>query len=211
MLPLFIAPTTLSSIDFETAIKAKVSKVFDGDGFLAEVWHPIRKRWIARVPFRFAFIDAPEMAQLHGDESKNFVQELILGRTLDLLPIGKESTGGVPIDPYKRVLCMGFLTEEIEAGPVNYYYNGECASGTAKFSRTVTRNIEIEMIVNGWAWVVEQYTFEYEDLYLSAQEDAWRNRRGLWTIDEPEPPWDFKRKEKRRKLNAERGPDLFSG
>jgi micrococcal nuclease len=208
---LFIAPTTLSSIDLESTIKAKVSKVFDGDGFLAEVWHPIRNQWIARVPFRFAFIDAPEMAQLHGLESKNFLQELIMGRNLDLLPIGKESTGGVPIDPYKRVLCMGFLTEETEPGLISYYHNGECASGTAKFSRIVTRNIEIEMIVNGWAWAVEQYTFEYEAEYFKAQEDAWRNRRGLWSTDEPEPPWDFKRKAKRQKQMNERGPDLFSG
>jgi endonuclease YncB( thermonuclease family) len=211
MTPLFIAPTTLCSTDLESAIKARVSKVFDGDGFLAEVWHPIRKQWISRVPFRFAFIDAPEMAQLHGPESKTVLQKLILGKALDLLPIGKESTGGVPIDPYKRVLCMGFLTEEIEAGPIGYYHNGECASGTAKFSRTVTRNIEMEMIVNGWAWVVEQYTFEHEDLYFSAQEDAWRNKRGLWSVDEPEPPWKFKQREKRRKLRNLCSPDLFSG
>jgi endonuclease YncB( thermonuclease family) len=46
--------------------EAKVQKVFDGDGFLASVWNPLRRKWVERVPFRFAFIDAPEMGQLHG-------------------------------------------------------------------------------------------------------------------------------------------------
>lgn len=210
MTRLFIAPATLNPNDHESAIKANVSKVFDGDGFLAEVWHPIRKRWIDRVPFRFAFIDAPEMAQLHGQESKHFLRELILGKSLNLLPIGKESTGGVPIDPYKRILCMGYLTEKVGPGPISYYYNGACKSGNALFSRTVTRNVEIEMIVNGWAWVVEQYAFEYEEEYFKAQEDAWRNQRGLWAVDAPEPPWEFKRKVKRQKRKGERAPDLFS-
>ena len=42
-------------------LKANVVKVFDGDGFLANVWHPLREAWIPRIPFRFAFIDAPEI------------------------------------------------------------------------------------------------------------------------------------------------------
>jgi micrococcal nuclease len=180
-------------------LKANVVKVFDGDGFLANVWHTLREAWVPRVPFRFAFIDAPEIEQPFGRESQAFLQSLIGGKTLRLDPIGKESTGGIPIDPYKRLLCMGFLTEQMEIGTINYYLDGACNTGKVTTARPATRNIELEMIVNGWAWVVERWTFEREDEYFAAQEDAQRNRRGLWVMDNPEPPWDFKRRQRCRK------------
>ena len=69
--------------------------------------------------------------------------------------------------------------------------------------RPVTRNIELEMIVNGWAWVVEQYAFDREAEYFEAQYDARRDRRGLWAMDNPEPPWTFKRRQKRRSKASE--------
>src|SRR3546814_4417837 len=81
---------------------AKVQKVFDGDGFLASVWNPLRGEWVERVPFRFAFIDAPEMGQALGSESMEFLHQLISGKALRLSPIGKESMGYLPIDQYKR-------------------------------------------------------------------------------------------------------------
>lgn len=107
---------------------------------------------------------------------------------------------GVPLDPYRRILCMGFLTEEMGTGTIHYYLQGRCGSGTVRKARSVTRNIELEMIVNGWAWVVEQYRFEREEEYLAAQADAQHHRRGLWQMDNPDPPWTFKRRQKRRRL-----------
>jgi len=47
------------------------------------------------------------------------------------------------------------------------------------------------------AWVIERYVFDDEAQYLEAQEDARRDRRGLWSSDDPEPPWNFKRRQKR--------------
>lgn len=182
----------------DEALKVIVAEVFDGDGFLATVWHPHREAWIERVPFRFAFIDAPEMGQPFGQESKEFLQNLIAKKTLRLDPIGKESTGYMPIDSYKRMLCMGYLTEQMQVGKVEYYMDGKCAAGSVKTARLVTRNIELEMIVNGWAWVVEQYTFDREDEYFEAQDNAKRSKRGLWASDNPEAPWSFKRRQKRR-------------
>lgn len=178
-------------------LEATVTKVFDGDGFLAKVWHPFRNVWVERVPFRFAFINAPEMEQPCGEESRDFLIQLIAGKALRLDPIGKESTGGMPIDPYKRMLCMGYLTEQMAAGRVDYYRNGQIGAGMVKRARAVTRNIELEMIVNGWAWVVERWTFEREEEYLAAQDNARAHRRGLWAADDPEAPWDFKRRQRR--------------
>lgn len=193
---MIIAPDDPGSATSNNALKATVWEVFDGDGFLAKIWDPFRKSWIERVPVRFAFIDAPEMAQPFGPESKDYLTRLIAGKTLRLDLVGKESTGYMPIDPYKRILCTGFLTEQMEVGRIEYYLNGKCGEGSVNAARSVTRNIELEMIVNGWAWVVQQYTFDRETEYFAAQDDARRSRRGLWAVNNPEPPWNFKRRQK---------------
>lgn len=196
---MIIVPDVPNRVPSDEALKAIVVKVFDGDGFLANVWHPLRETWVQNIPFRFAFIDAPEIEQPFGPESRDFLHRLIAGKPLSLDLIGKESTGYMPIDPYKRVLCMGFLTEQMGVGRIEYYMNGKCHAGSVKSGRPATRNIELEMIVNGWAWVIEQYAFDREAEYFEAQDDARQHRRGLWSMDDPEPPWVFKRRQKRRK------------
>ena len=103
---------------------------------------------------------------------------------------------------------MGYLTEEMPTGDIRFFLDGKCDSGVVKNARPVTRNIELEMIINGWAWVVRQYAFDREAEYFAAQDDARREKRGLWATDNPEPPWSFKQKEKRRRLAAERQPSL---
>jgi endonuclease YncB( thermonuclease family) len=204
-----IAPETPGPDELQEMMEAKVTEVFDGDGFLAEVWHPHRSEWIKRVPFRFAFIDAPEMQQPFGPEAKAFLHDLIVGKTMRLDPIGKESTGYMPIDQYRRMLCMAYLTEEVPAGEIAYFMDRKCNTGVVKRPRIATRNVELEMIVNGWAWVTQQYAFDREEEYFAAQDDASRNRRGLWAQDDPEPPWSFKQKQKRRRKAAEGQPSLF--
>lgn len=194
---MIIVPDDPGLADPLEVVNATVVKVFDGDGFLAKTWHPVRNAWIDRVSFRFAFIDAPEMQQPGGENSCAFLSQLILGKDLRLDPIGKESTGYMPIDSYKRMLCMGYLTDKMALGRVDYYRDGQIGSGIVKQSRAVTRNIELEMIVNGWAWVVERWAFEREEEYFAAQENARAHRRGIWAMENPEPPWDFKRRHSR--------------
>lgn len=205
-----IAPDDPGHEQLSEMLEVRVLKVFDGDGFLASVWHPMQERWIERVPFRFAFIDAPEMGQAFGDESQAFLQRLIGGKALHLDPIGKESQGYLPIDQHKRMLCMGYLTEEMQVGQVEYYLNGRCETGSARFARSVTRNVELEMIVNGFAWVLPQYSFEREADYFEAQENARQARRGLWALDDPEPPWKFKQRQKRQEASNRDQLGLFS-
>lgn len=196
---MIIVPSKDGPTSGDEALEVQIQHVFDGDGFRAKLWNPYRQRWVPDVQFRFAFIDAPEKGQPFGDEARDCLHGLIGGKTLRLDPIFKESMNGVPFDPYKRILCMGFLTEEMGAGEVHYYHSGECSVGHVKRARTVTRNVELEMIINGWAWVVEQYSFEHSEAYFTAQEDAQRHRRGLWRADNPEPPWNFKRRQRRQK------------
>ncbi len=206
---IIIAPDDPGPDALNEMLEAKVLKVFDGDGFLADVWHPLHAKWISRVSFRFAFIDAPEMAQPLGAEAKEFLHQSIVGRTLNLEAIGKESTGYMPIDPYKRMLCMAYLTEEMSVGKTEYFLNGRCNVGLVKSARNVTRNVELEMILNGWAWVTEQYSFDRKEDYFAAQDDARQGRRGLWATDNPEPPWDFKRRHKLRRKATEGQKSLF--
>lgn len=195
---MLIVPDQLEPATELEVFRARVCKVFDGDGFLANVWNPILREWVQRIPFRFAFIDAPEMAQPFGSEARDALARLILGKTLRLEPIGKESTRYLPIDPYRRLLCMAFLTEEMPAGRIEYYREGSYGEGTVRKPRPVTRNIELEMIVNGCAWVITQYVFEREAEYHAAQELAKRQRRGLWAANNPEAPWKFKSRQRRR-------------
>ena len=206
---MLIVPDLLEPATELEIIRASVIKVFDGDGFLANVWNPIRQDWVQRVPCRFAFIDAPELAQTSGREARDALASLILGKTLHLEPIGKESSGYLPIDPYRRFLCMAFLSEEMRPGPLTYYRDGVCGQGTVRRPRLVTRNIELEMIVNGWAWAVTQYTFEREAEYQAGQECARQHRRGLWATNNPEAPWKFKSREKRRRVTCTMQAPLF--
>ncbi|WP_037443622.1 thermonuclease family protein [Sphingobium indicum] len=186
------------------AIEVKVDKVVDGDGFMAKAWNGLSRKWIAQIPFRFAFIDAPELDQPCGPQSRAFLNHLIGGQGLKIFLIGKESTGFLPLDTYKRVLCMGFLTDHLQPGEISYYRNGACSSGRVRRARPIIRNIELEMVVNGWAWVVESYAFEREDEYFAAQDDARRDRRGLWALTDPEPPRLFKRRQRRLRTSEAR-------
>src|SRR3546814_6380078 len=59
-LKMIIVPDDPRSEVMSETLDGKVKKVFDGDGFLASVWNPLRGDWVERVTFRFAFIDAPD-------------------------------------------------------------------------------------------------------------------------------------------------------
>jgi hypothetical protein len=55
----------------------------------------------------------------------------------------------------------------------------------------VFRNVELEMVLNGWAWVLERY--EPDPRYPAALEEARRRKRGIWALEGNVPPWEFKR------------------
>ena len=131
---MIIVPDEPEEAGPEDVFRAQVQKVFDGDGFLAKIWNPLRECWVERVPSRFAFIDAPEMAQPFGAEAKDYLTRLIHGKELRLDPVGKESSGYLPFDEYKRLLCTAFMTERIEAGPLCYYHRGGCCQSDANSS-----------------------------------------------------------------------------
>lgn len=168
-------------------IRAQVLNVHDGDGFETVLWHTQLKK-ACKVIVRLGFTDAPELQQPGGRESKAFLTSLIGDRWVELVVLLKSDTGGF-VDRHGRIVCVPYLADDKRAG--------------------LMRNIELEMILNGWTWVLDRYGPEPH--YLEALNEAQRNRRGIWAFDSNLPPWEFKRRldQKRYVRSAAAQPNLF--
>jgi len=60
------------------------------------------------------------------------------------------------------------------------------------------RNINKEMVAEGWAWAYRQYLDRaHASEYIGAEEQARRSRLGLWVQSNPQPPWEFRRQQKK--------------
>lgn len=56
------------------------------------------------------------------------------------------------------------------------------------------RDINQEMIDEGWAWAYRQYLDRpHASGYIGSEEGARRARRGLWQQNNPMPPWEFRK------------------
>ena len=158
--------------DCET-LRAKVLKVLDGDGFLARASIPPRGNEV-EISVRCGFIDAPEMQQAGGHEAREFLDQQIGGQWLDLGLLIKMDTGGM-VDRHRRIVAVPYLWDELHGW----------------------RNIELEIILNGWAWLLERYCPPKH--YFDALADAKRNRRGIWARDDNIHPGRFKSQTYRKK------------
>ena len=52
--------------------------------------------------------------------------------------------------------------------------------------------VNLEMVCDGHAWWYERYANKASD-YKQCQDDAQKNKRGLWAEEEPVAPWDWRR------------------
>ena len=189
-------------------LSVPVIKVFDGDGFLTRIIDPVRRMPI-EASVRFGFIDAPEMGQPGGQEAKDFLSSLIADRWLDIVILTKSDTGK-QVDRHGRIVCVPYLTAESEN-------QSEIPTGLLRHfaallgPRVITRNIELEMVLNGWAWVLDRYG--PDDSYFEALEDARRWKRGIWAYRNNVHPWDFKKQKYLQRRQAKAPvlqPNLFS-
>lgn len=56
------------------------------------------------------------------------------------------------------------------------------------------RDINREMVEEGWAWAYRQYLDRaYSSDYINAEEEARSRRLGLWKNSNPQPPWEFRK------------------
>lgn len=188
-------------------LRVPVMKVFDGDGFLTRIHSP-RHGVEVELSVRFGFIDAPEMGQPGGEEAKEFLASLISGKLVDLVILTKMDTGG-SVDRHGRVVCVPYLIgDQASQDPPD---TGVMGSFLRHLISPVSRSVELEMVLNGWAWVLARYG--PDPSYLEALSDARSNRRGIWLRDDNEHPWAFKKGRYRTKQNRPVGtpqPDLLA-
>jgi micrococcal nuclease len=71
---------------------------------------------------------------------------------------------------------------------------------TGKYGRTIgvvyigQKCLNEELVKNGLAWIYKRYCSEsFCNHWLKLEQDARANKLGLWTYDNPIPPWDFRR------------------
>ena len=147
-------------------INGTVTKVSDGDTI--QVVDPLG----TRVKVRLYGIDAPETEKRSrktgrvGKEGQPYGEEAfqaLQGK------IGGQRVKAevVAIDRYRRAVSVVWLGE---------------------------RNINKEMVREGFAWAYRQYLERpHTSEYIQAEDQARRERRGLWRQVNPQPPWEFRK------------------
>jgi micrococcal nuclease len=139
---------------------------------------------------RFGFIDAPELEQRGGCEARDFLTALIEGRKVWIDILTKMDTGK-SVDRHGRVVAVPYLGDRYPASMFEDQMNVFDQMRFRNRSLYLTRNIEIEMLLNGWAWVLERYG--PDEIYFEALEVAQRKKRGIWAYEDNVHPWTFKR------------------
>jgi micrococcal nuclease len=180
----------------ESALRLRVLHVGDGDGFRTKIMHRPGLELDASV--RFGFIDAPELSQRGGPEARDYLRTLIGGKTLDVAITHKTETGNA-IDRYGRIVGVPFLSEASTSKSEPVRNSIRKVFGQRQI---IVRNIELEMILNGWAWVLSRY--DPDPVYFVAQDEARRHRLGIWAYDSNLTPWEFKKQVHRGRQPEER-------
>jgi len=62
------------------------------------------------------------------------------------------------------------------------------------------RNINLEMVQEGYAWAYKQYLDRpHASEYIEAEDQARSKRLGLWQQNNPQPPWEFRKLQRKSK------------
>lgn len=139
----------------ETEYRTFVKEVVDGDTVVT----------LGGDRIRLHGIDAPELAQPHGEAARAFLSETVLGPPVVVLPLER--------DRYGRTVARLRLED-----------------GTS---------VQELLLLAGLAWWYEEYAPEAADLE-AAEATARRDRRGVWSEDQPVPPWVWRERRRRRNL-----------
>ena len=110
---------------------------------------------------------------------------------------------GRSVDRYNRLVCVPYLEQRYSDCTFATPRNDHHRAHPFRQSILVTRNIELEMVLNGWAWVLERYC--PDDRYFEALEYARSNKRGIWALENNIHPWDFKRQKALKRRRDRRG------
>ena len=155
---IFIIITSLSGIALSSTLDGKVIKIIDGDTVYFQATNDDGYKKL-----RLVGIDAPEMKQPFGHESRQCLANLINNKLVQIITFGE--------DRYKRTLAK-IIIEKID--------------------------INQAMIKNGCAWFYRRYknTLDTDDqvMYDQAEIFAIENKKGLFSNQEAEAPWVWRKK-----------------
>jgi len=155
---IFIIITSLSGIALSSTLDGKVIKIIDGDTVYFQATNDDGYKKL-----RLVGIDAPEMKQPFGHESRQCLANLINNKLVQIITFGE--------DRYKRTLAK-IIIEKID--------------------------INQAMIKSGCAWFYRRYkdTLDKDDqvMYDQAEIFAIENKKGLFSNQEAEAPWVWRKK-----------------
>lgn len=93
-----------------------------------------------------------------------------------------------------RALSTKILHEQVrvEIRDVLVLKNGDNAGLAVAVVLLDGRNINLEMLSEGWGWVYRKSMHSVDfPQYLAAERQARARKNGLWLQDNPVPPWHF--------------------
>jgi len=125
-----------------------------------------------RIRVRLAGIDAPERNQPYADHARRRLAEALRGAPVRLDPIKR--------DPFGRLVARVWVRR----------------------GDSPEVDIALALVRAGLAWHFARYradqTADEFERYAQAQREARAARLGLWRTPEPEAPWDFRARTRRR-------------
>lgn len=62
------------------------------------------------------------------------------------------------------------------------------------------RDVNREMVAGGWAWHYRRFSRSKE--LQAAEDEAREKRRGLWADEKPEPPWEWRKRDRDAKRTS---------
>lgn len=152
-------------------LDGQVTKVSDGDTI------QVKDDLGTKVKIRLYGIDAPEIEKVNKKTGRISKPGQPFGveawKALeDKIYRKRVNVEVVDIDQYKRLVSTVWLER---------------------------RNINQEMVTEGWAWAYRQYLDRaYASEFIKMEEQARAKRLGLWQQNNPQPPWEFRKRLKSR-------------
>ena len=146
------------------------------DGYTVTVVDAAKKQHKVRL----AGIDAPDLKQAYGPQSKQNLSKLVLKKTV----VVDWSTR----DRNKRIIGKIMLDET----------GADCAF------RSCIKSLDagLQQIRDGFAWHNKQYepeqSSEDRTRYAAAEAKAKTAKTGLWADEKPVPPWEWRAQRKKR-------------
>ncbi len=172
-------------------MEVTLGKIHDGDTLRCTPVHGNH----AEMVIRFQSIDAPELKQTGGEQSRDALIEMMKVGSDRVVMLLTHGTG-----KYFRTMGTFFLCDRSS-------WAGDWGDVPLDVARQGLE-VNLEMVRHGWAWYYQYGSEPVNETYTKAQEDAEENRRGIWAADEPpENPSDFradKRAADKMKRNSRR-------